>query len=126
MPYERRGFCRSSVNWPGHVTLDDGRPVDVRIVDVSDSGARLLMPLAPPARRQDLLDLAAWQPNFWPIRRSKRIDVRGRVVRVVRHGDCPYAEVGVRFLSPLRQPGRLLDFQWLRQFAPNMVAAPCA
>ena len=126
MPYERRGFNRAAVNWPGHVKLDDGRPVDVRVVDLSDSGARVLMPLGPSAQRHDLLDLAAWQPNFWPLRRNKRVDVRGRVVRVVRHGDCPFAEVGLRFLSPLRQAKSLLDFQWLRQFAQNMVAAPCA
>ncbi len=124
MAYERRGFYRSAVNWAGRAMLDDGRPVDVRVVDLSDSGARLLMPLAPAPHRQDLLEIAAGQRTFWPMR-GKRIDVRGRVVRVVRHGDCPYAEVGVRFLSPLRQP-KVFDFQWLRQFAQNMVAAPCA
>jgi hypothetical protein len=123
MPNERRGFNREAVNWPGQATLDDRQPVDIRVVDLSDSGARLLMPIDAAAHRQDLMDLAAWRSAFWPLR-GKRLDVRGRVVRVVQHGDCPYAEVGVRFFSPLPQPAKKLDLQWLRNWASNMVAMP--
>ncbi len=73
--------------------------MDVRVLDWSDSGVRLLMPLDLAAHRHDLLDLTAWESNLWPIK-GKKVQMRGRVVRVARHGDCPHCEVGLHSFPP--------------------------
>ncbi len=100
--------------------------MDVRVLDWSDSGVRLLMPLDLAAHRHDLLDLTAWESNLWPIK-GKKVQMRGRVVRVARHGDCPHCEVGLRFLSPIREKAeRIFDFQWLRNMAASVAVTPCA
>lgn len=127
MRNDRRRFLRTAVNWRGQVSQAEGPRVAVQVLDVSQGGARLLMPLDEAAVRQDTLDLTAWQGSFWPTWLARRLDVRSQVVRVARHGDCPCAEVGIRFFSPLRRPARRLDLQWLRQqFSDRAAAAPCA
>ena len=126
MTHERRRFHRIGVNWRGHATLTTGPRLAVRVLDFSEGGARLALPVGCLPHAEQTLELTAIRRGFWPFRPSEPVSAVGRVVRSQESEGQDYIEVGVRFHIPLRKRTRRVPLPALaRQWLTGSVAT-CA
>ncbi len=117
MPYERRKFGRTGVQWQGHATLTDGPRLPVQVVDISAGGARLSMPSDCHPHRSEYLEMTVFKRRFWPFGGSRPVCAMGRVVRVSVAEQTGRVEVGIRFHTPLSRR-RLAKYQPIHTTTP--------